>query len=341
MPNIQCGGFIGQVWAVLARSVLALGIALGLAGCSVQAGTQVAARSQGERVVRIGYQKTGEIIRLQGKLQKRLAAVGAKVEWAEFTAGPPLLEALSAGGLDFGATGDTPPIFAQAAGAPLVYVAATEPSPRGRAILVHKSSHIRTVRDLRGKKVAVQKASGAHYLLVQVLERAGLHWSDIKPVYLAPAEARVAFASHSVDAWAIWDPFYAVAEEQPDVRVLIDGEGITTQGSRYLASRDFALRNPDLLRVVLDEYRQVNRWIDEHPHEAALLAARSQGLPVSTLERTFRRRREALVPLDAHFVSEQQKVADTFWRLKLLPRPVNIREALLDSKQYAASAGSP
>ena len=76
------------------------------------------------RTLRIGYQKYGTLVLLKerGTLEKRLAPAGYEVSWTEFPAGPQLLEALNVGAIDFGTTGEAPPIFAQAAGAPLVYV---------------------------------------------------------------------------------------------------------------------------------------------------------------------------------------------------------------------------
>ncbi len=322
-------------WLLLAQCVLTLVVlSTGCAGPS--APSTLDPPGAARRVVRIGYQKSTVLLRLRGGLEERLRLRGARVEWAEFSAGPPMLEALSAGRLDYGSTGDTPPIFAQAAGSPLVYVAAGEPNPQTRAILVHADSPLYKVADLRGRKVAVQRASGTHYLLVQALERAGVPWEQVKVVYLAPADGRAAFASRSVDAWVTWDPYYAAAEEEAGVRVLLTGLGITTTGARYLSSRAFVEQNPDLLRIVLEAQNRVGQWSEAHPREAATLLAAAQGLKLSTLERVMGRQSERLVPIDARFLVEQQKVADTFWRLGLLPRRVDVRQATLSPAWYAA-----
>jgi sulfonate transport system substrate-binding protein len=154
--------------------------------------------------LRIGYQKSAVnlvILKQQGALEKRFPS--SRVQWIEFPAGPQLLEALAAGSLEFGLTGDTPPVFAQAAGKDLLYVGAEPPKPLSSAILVLRDSPIRQLTDLKGKRIALQKGSSAHYLLVRAVEKAKLQWSDIQPVYLAPAEARAAFERRSVDAWAI------------------------------------------------------------------------------------------------------------------------------------------
>src|SRR6188508_2311347 len=155
-----------------------------------------------DKVVRVGYQKYGNVILLKGKggLEKKLAPLGFKVEWKEFPSGPPLLEALNVGAIDFGHAGEAPPIFAQAAGAPIQYVAYEPPAPKGEAILVPKDSKIASVADLKGKKVALNKGSNVHYLLVKALEKAGIKYSEIEPVFLAPADARAAFEKGVVDA---------------------------------------------------------------------------------------------------------------------------------------------
>ena len=158
-------------------------------------------------VLRIGYQKSAAnlvVVKQQGTLEKRFPHT--RVSWIEFPAGPQLLEALSVGSLDFGLTGDSPPVFAQAAGKDLLYVGAEPPKPDSSAILVPKDSPLRSLSDLKGKKVALQKGSSAHYLLVAALEKAHLQWTDIQAIYLTPADARAAFERNSVDAWAIWDP---------------------------------------------------------------------------------------------------------------------------------------
>jgi len=190
-----------------------------------------------ERQLRIGYQKYGNLVLLKarGTLEPRLRALGYRVGWAEFNAGPPILEAINAGAVEFGTTGEAPPIFAQAAGVPLAYVAHEPPSPRGEAILVLRDSPIQRVADLRGKKVAFNRGSNVHYLVVRALEAAGLRYADIEPQFLAPADARVAFERRVVDAWAIWDPFLAAAEAPGNTRQLADGTGIAPNHQFYLA----------------------------------------------------------------------------------------------------------
>ena len=169
-----------------------------------------------------------------------MAKLGQTVRWVEFSFGPPLLEALSLDGIDFGQTGDAPPIFAQAA--------RVEPRLRGRPggrrlryrDPAAEGFTIRSLADLKGKRVAFAKASSAHNLTIAALEKAGLSYADIEPVTLAPADAAAAFARGSIDAWTIWDPYFAIAEAGEGVRVLARATDIAPQNNFFLASRPFA-----------------------------------------------------------------------------------------------------
>src|SRR5580658_10862892 len=194
-----------------------------------------------DNVIRIGYQKYGTLVLLKarGALEKRLALLHVEVKWTEFPAGPQLLEGLNVGSIDFGTVGEAPPIFAQAAGADLVYVGNEPGAPAAEAILVPNNSAIKSVAELKGKKVALNKGANVHYLLVKVLEKAGLRYSEITPVFLAPADARAAFETGAVDAWAIWDPFQASAEVTLNARTLADGTGVVPNNQFYLARKAF------------------------------------------------------------------------------------------------------
>src|SRR3984957_9614760 len=194
-----------------------------------------------DKTVRIGYQKYGKLVLLKGKgsLEEKLRPFGYKVSWTEFPSGPPLLEALNVGAIDFGVAGETPPIFAQAAGAPLVYLAYDPPAPQGEAILIPKDSPLKSVADLRGKKIALNKGSNVHYLLVKALEKAGLKYSDIQPVFLAPSDALAAFSRGSVDAWVIWDPYEAAAQASTGARILADGTDVVANYQFYFTSKSF------------------------------------------------------------------------------------------------------
>lgn len=287
-------------------------------------------------VVRFGYQKAAIIIKAKGVLEKRLQPEGKSVQWIEFPAGPQLLEAMNVGSIDFGHTGETPPIFAQAAGASITYIAGIAANPPGQAILVPQNSQIKTIADLKGKKIAVQKASSAHYLLVQILEKAGLQYTDIQPVFLPPADARAAFVKGSIDGWAIWDPFYAAAEQSINARVLITGEGISKQGGYYLASRKFATENSETIKAILEEIKNLEDWSDKHRDEVAATLSPVLGIDLETMKKATQRKNFGVVPIDDNLINLQQQVADKFYDLKLLPKQINVKQAMLSPEQYAA-----
>lgn len=245
-------------------------------------------------VIRIGFQKSSTLItvlKTRGELEKGLEKLGVKVQWSEFTSGLPLLEALNVGGINLTAdVADTVPVFAQAAGAKLVYVAQESPSPTAQAIVVPANSPIKLVADLKGKKVGFAKAAGVHYLLIKSLERAGLKFSDIQPAYLAPADGRAAFERGSIDAWVVWDPFLSAVERQANARVLSDGGNIAQYQRYYLASEAFSRARPDVLAFVFDQLQAAGKWVKDNPGQAAELLAPVWGLDAATIEQANRRR---------------------------------------------------
>jgi sulfonate transport system substrate-binding protein len=283
--------------------------------------------------LRIGYQKSAVnlvILKQQGVLEKRFPAT--RITWAAFPAGPQLLEALSVGSLEFGLTGDSPPVFAQAAGKDLMYVAAEPPKPDSSAILVLSDSPVKTLADLKGQKIALQKGSSAHYLLVRAVEKAGLKWSDIQPIYLAPADARAAFERKSVDAWVIWDPFYAAIELDIKPRVLASGHDLSSNNSFYLASRPFAVQHGQALAVLLQELTRADVFVQSHRKEAIRLVSDFSGLDAGVVSLFLRRRPASPVgPLSAATVADQQRVADAFFKLGLISRPVRVAEIVWQS----------
>ncbi|MDH2926453.1 sulfonate ABC transporter substrate-binding protein [Lonepinella koalarum] len=280
--------------------------------------------------LRIGYQKYGPLVLLKdnGTLEKRLSEQGVEVKWTEFPGGPQLLEGLNVGSVDFGMTGETPPVFAQAAKADLVYVAYDVPAPTSEAILVPKDSPIQSVADLKGKKVALNKGSNVHYLLVRALESVGLTYADVQPVYLAPSDARAAFERGSVDAWVIWDPFQAAAEEQLQARTLRDGTNLVDNHQFYLSTRNYANNNPEIIKILIEEVDKTGNWIKSNLDEATDLVA-----PIFGLSREIAYKAVARQGNEAHFITDnvvnaQQKIADTFTDLKLIPVKLNISEVI-------------
>lgn len=287
--------------------------------------------------LRIGFQKYGTltILKARGDLDKRLAAQGITVKWTEFPAGPQLLEGLNVGSIDFGTVGEAPPIFAQAAGADLVYVANQPPAPAGEAIVVPKGSPLKTVADLKGKKVALNKGSNVHYLLVKALEKAGLQYADVQTVFLPPADARAAFERGAVDAWVIWDPFLAAAEKQIGARQLADGKGLVSNHQFYLAARGYADRHPQVIQAAIEELGKLDRWAASNAKAVAELLAPQIGLDPAITEVAASRFAYGIVPITQQVAAEQQKIADVFFDLKLIPRAIRIGDALPRSVSVA------
>ena len=298
-----------------------------VAALAMIAGTNMALAQ--DKVVRIGFQKYGKLVLLKskGSLDEKLKPLGYKLTWTEFPSGPPLMEAINVGAIDFGNAGEAPPIFAQAAGAPLVYVAYEPPAPKGEAILVPKDSKLQSVAELKGKKVALNKGSNVHYLLVKALEKAGVKYSEIEPVFLAPADARAAFERGAVDAWVIWDPFQAAAEVATQARTLADGTDVVANHQFYLASRKFSDSDAKAIDVVLKELAEVDAWAKGDIRAVAEQLSPSVGLPVPVLELALKRQSYGVRPINEQVIAEQQRIADTFFELKLLPKKINISDA--------------
>ncbi|RFB80064.1 aliphatic sulfonate ABC transporter substrate-binding protein [Methylovirgula sp. 4M-Z18] len=300
-------------------------------GAGVSAlGHPLLARAAGPTELRIGYQKSGVLLvaKQQGLLDKHFASRGISVKWVEFSYGPPLLEALNAGGIDYGATGDAPPIFAQAARANLLYVAVLPSGGSGQAILVPRDSAIQTLADLKGKKVGFAKASSAHNLVLSALESANISYSEITPVYLAPADAAAAFARGAIDAWAIWDPYYAIAEKARPIRALPVPKSALVQNSFFLANRDFTQKNPDIVAGVNEELAKASSWIVDHRDETAKLFAEATGVDLAAQITTVQRSEFAFSPITETVATQQQAVADRFAKLNLIPSPINVRDII-------------
>lgn len=305
-------------------AAVGLGLATGLTGRTARAD---------DKVLRIGFQKYGTLTLLKGKggLDEKLKPLGFTVTWTEFPAGPQLLEALNVGAVDFGTTGEAPPIFAQAAGAPLLYVGHEPPAPTGEAIITQKDSPLKTVADLKGKRVALNKGSNVHYLLVRALEANGIAYKDIETVFLPPADARAAFEKGAVDAWAIWDPFLAAAEAATGARTLANGTGLVSNHQFYLSEQKFAAANPAVIDALLASLYEIGEWAKAGPEQAARELSPVVGIPVPILTVAVGRQGYGVKPLSAEVVTEQQKIADTFFGLGLIPRQLSIADVVRKS----------
>ena len=278
--------------------------------------------------IRIGTQKGGffPAVRQRQTLENAFKPLGIEVKWIDFQFGPPLLEAINVGSVDFGYVGDTPPIFAQAGGARIRYVAAMKSDGTSQAIIVPKDSSIKTIADLKGKRVAFGKGSSAHNLLVAALEKAGLAWSDITPAPLAPADATAAFVKGSVDAWSIWDPYFALAELKENARVIALDKDVHQPNAFYIAGADFVEKYPSLVAKLNATFASEGVWADSHHEEVAKAQAEATGVDIEAIRRFVNRSNYRTVPVDADVIRSQQAVADRFARVGLIPKPVNVSD---------------
>ncbi|MGU3540454.1 sulfonate ABC transporter substrate-binding protein [Methylobacterium sp. A54F] len=280
--------------------------------------------------LRIGYQKYGTLVLLKGKglLEQRLKPLGYRVSWAEFPSGPPLLEALNAGAIDLGSAGEAPPIFAQAANPDLRYVANEPPAPLGEAILVPRDSTAQSVADLRGRTIALNKGSNVHFLLVRALAAAGVPYDAVKLAFLGPADAGAAFARGAVDAWAIWDPYLASAERSTGARTLATGEGLAPNRQFYLSTRSATEAHREAITAALAAIGEIDDWARSNPDPVAAELAPSVGIPAPILAVALRRLAYGLTPIGPETAADQQRVADAFHALGLLPKPLVVAEAV-------------
>lgn len=285
------------------------------------------AAETGPEQLRIGYQK-GSVSMVLAKSHQLLEKEypQTKFQWIEFPAGPQMLEALNIGSIDLGSTGDIPPIFAQAAGADLVYVGSEPAKPKAEVILVPENSPIKTVADLKGHKIAFQKGSSSHNLVLRALQKAGLKFTDVQPAYLTPADARAAFQQGNVDAWAIWDPYYSAVLLNGGVRVLTDGSELNQTGSFYLASRPYAEKNGPFVQHVLKVFSDADALTRSQRDESVALLAKTMGLPENVIATYFDHRPPTVItPVSAETAAKQQQTADLFYDNHLVPKKVDIR----------------
>lgn len=306
------------------RRALKSVLALLAASPTLLAAPRVAAAAS--RHINIGWQKGGSlaVIAARGELQKTLASRDISIAWREFPSGRVLLEALNAGSIDFGVVGETPPVFAQAPGVDLLYVGSEPAAPRAEKILVPNDSPLGAVADLRGKRIALNKGSNVHHLLLKLLDQAGIRYSDVEFVFLAPADARAAFERGSVDAWVIWVPYAAAVEARFVPRILADGTGVVNNFTFFIASRRYAEQNVDVLSLLLAQVQSEDQWIKNHLVAAAAIVAPQIGVAGDVAELTLSRYAYGVAPLSDDVVRQQQKVADAFFELRLIPRKLDV-----------------
>lgn len=314
---------------------------LPLAGCSSQSSSNTQAQ-QPERnlklkVINIGHQNGTpglNLLKARKNLEQRLTSEGIAVKWIEFRGGPPMMEAMAANSVDIGNVGNLPPIFAQAGNNPIVYVAATGSNAGAQAVIVKKDSPIKNLAELKGKRVAIQKGTALHYLILKVLEKAGLTLNDIQPVYLSIPESQVAFEGGKIDALPIGDPFLAQKELAKEIRVIVRGNEVAPQRAFYIATRNFAENHPDLVQVILEEQKKVEEWAKANPGVVAKLLAEQTKYDTAVVEWALKKRPYfGVFEMTDEYINEQQQVADLFYNQKLIPKPIQVKDDVWVAKQ--------
>jgi hypothetical protein len=296
------------------RSLLAAGLAL-----------PVVARAA-PKVLRVGFQKGEPILmatRSAKSLETALGPQGIGVEWIEFQFGPPMLEAMRVGSIDVGAVGDTPPVFAQAARGDLMYIAALHGAPQ--SLLLPVGSKIGSLAELRGKKIAFGRGSSAHHFLLMILEKAGLRYDQIEPAYLGPADAGAAFERGAVEAWSIWEPYTSLFNTRDGVRTLTTNTEIGDQFGFAMASGPFVRGNPDLVGTVLDVLAASGARCRADRGAVAGMLSEATGMAADVWGRAIAGNPFEVLPLTPALIAGQQRVADRFRALGLIP--VDIRVA--------------
>nr|WP_227518784.1 sulfonate ABC transporter substrate-binding protein [Acinetobacter sp. ANC 4169] len=306
-----------------------------LVACAMLGSNAAWAVDPSVKQLRVGYQKASVnlVIAQQQKLFEQ-EFPNAKITWNEFPGGPQILEALAVGSIDIGATGDTPPVYAQAGNKPLHYFAYETAKPLASAILVPGNSKITQLSQLKGKRVGVHRGSSSHYLLVQAVRKAGLQWTDIQPIWLSPADARAAFQKGAIDAWAIWDPYYAAAQVEDKAKVLASGKGLSPNYTFYLASSDLVKNHPQALKGIIKQVNIADKWVQSNKTATASLFAQSTGLK-SVVSQTFIQRRpnpSNAALLSKKVIADQQELANRFSELKIIPKSINIQQAVWAGK---------
>lgn len=310
-------------------------IALGLSGCqktsSDTAPGQQSVQENNLKTLAVGYQKSSLnllVARQQQLFEQQFP--GVQVAWKEFPAGPQMLEALAVGAIDFGAVGNTPPVFAQAAGKDLKYIGYEVVPQNAQALLIPADSSIRTLADLKGKRIAVQKGSSAHELLAKVLQKAGLSWQDIQPIWLPPADARAVFDKQSIDAWSIWEPYLSAAELDAKAKVLIDGQAFARTYSFYIANPQFIEQHPGATEKILQSLNTADQWVLQHQQQALKIYQQSTGLKQNIAQRVIDKRLKPspIYSLKPEVVQAQQEIADLFQQVKLIPKSIQVSQVV-------------
>ncbi|MEH1829773.1 aliphatic sulfonate ABC transporter substrate-binding protein [Nostoc sp. C052] len=309
--------------------------------------TPLAEQARRLKQLKIGYPEgmtNLEVLRDQGLLENRLRPYGLIITWTSFLSASSLIEALSNGTIDFCGGGGTASIFSQAADHVFVRVAKEKyTAPKGQAILVPEDSPIQTLADLKGKKIAFDKGSSAHYILVRSLAKVGLDFNDIEPVYLTQPEALPRFRRGELDAWVIWVPYTATQARSAypgrsitDLESIFGDKASVEVPTYYYAIPELVRDYPDLLKVILEEVNEAGTWAKKQELEAVKRLAKHHEIDPSIVELLQKHSGErAIIPIDDQSLNALQHQANIFRDLNLIPERVNVKDGTysLQTKQ--------
>ena len=276
--------------------------------------------------LRIGNQRGG----LRSLIEASGVAEGLpyRIEWSEFPAAQPLLEALNADAVDLGTMGDLNFFSVFSSGAPITAISASRSDGASQAIVVRGDSAIRSVADLRGKRVAAARGGWTHYSLLAILHHAGIPFSDVRFSWLLPAEAALAFRTGEVDAWSVWEPYTSLEVLNFSARVLADARGLTPSASVLAVNnRALAARHDQLLDFVQRDARAWD-WAQANRAAHAALTARIIRQPEPVLLRAYEVSRTRAVPLDEALIREFQQAVDQAHAWGVVPGRVDVARAV-------------
>jgi len=280
-------------------------------------------RAQSRPILKAGDQKGG--LRALLEAAGGLEGLPYDIQWSEFPAAAPLAEALNANAVDSGPIGDAPLIFALAAGTRVKAIGANRSDSYGTAVLVRPDSPLKTAADLKGKSIATNRGSIGHYITLKAITAAGLKPEEVNIRFLAPADAKLALTQGSVDAWATWEPYTALAETSGHARVLASGRGLLP-GLSYLAATDAAIaaKRPVLQDFLLRVVR-AQAWSYRNVDAFSATLARIIGIPPEAAKLQFERRQQKWVAIDAKVIADQQGTADFYERVGLIKQQLDVR----------------
>jgi sulfonate transport system substrate-binding protein len=293
------------------------------------------ASASAQTTLRVGDQK--------GNSQAVMEAAGVlkdapyRIEWKEFAAAAPLLEALGAGAIDTGLVGDAPFTFAAAANAPIKAIGAIRQSNDGLAVLVPRDSKIHRFDDLKGKKIATGRGSIGHQLILAALEARGWSTSDVQIVFLAPSDAKVAYTQGAVDAWSTWEPYTSQEEVLFQSQPVITAEGLTPGLGFQVASRDAIRDKRAQLEDFLHRLTAARAWSLNNVGAYAETWGRLMNLPPAVPLNWLSRAKIHLTPIDDEVVSGEQKTIDLYFRAGLIKQKLNAADIV--DRSFADAIG--